>query len=109
MSKHIPEPWDDFAFEIYDAEKNIIADCGYSDDVWGKTQCKANAARIVACVNYCKGTPNEELESSSLEKLKAERDELIRIIKVVETAISHDRSYQNTHRAITAILNEIKP
>lgn len=130
MSKHTPEPWDDFAFEIYDAEKNIIADCGYSDDVWGKTQCKANAARIVACVNACAGIEDPEatipalndladkaieltadvnIKEMVINQLKAERDELIRILKVVETAISHDRSYQNTHRAITTILNEIKP
>lgn len=31
----------------------------------------ANAARIVACVNYCEGATNQELEHSSYEKTKA--------------------------------------
>jgi len=140
--KHTPEPWKLGFKDVFVSDRlgNQVAGCS-TGSIIGK-EAKANAARIVAAVNYCKGTPNEELEAGSLEqlkaegdhfqseytkfrqglyevniiplqneiaKLKAERDELIRILKVVETAISHDRSYQNTHRAITTILNEIKP
>jgi hypothetical protein len=94
--KHTPEPWHTFAFEIYDQQEQIIADCGYSEDYWGKDGCKANAARIVQCVNACEGmgdpetvwgwmksvkvniagTPDFKTLLAEIEQLKAERDEL---------------------------------
>jgi hypothetical protein len=68
-NKHTPEPWKKFAFEVYDSEDKIIADCGYSNDYWGKDVCKDNAARIVACVNFCANIPNEQLEGTTLEAI----------------------------------------
>lgn len=45
---------------------------------------QANAARIVACVNHCKGATNEELEAVSHEQLKAQRDELLAALREAE-------------------------
>lgn len=66
MSKWTKEPWHTFAFEVYNEQEQIIADCGYSEDYWGEDGCKANAARIVACVNACEGMqdPAKEIEES---------------------------------------------
>ena len=58
--KHTPEPWHQFAFEVYDGDNCIIADCGYAEDIIGKDGMKANAARIVACVNALAGIENPE-------------------------------------------------
>lgn len=61
--KHTPEPWKQFAFEAYDANDILIADFGYSDDVWGKDVCQENALRSVECVNACAGmeSPSEQI------------------------------------------------
>jgi hypothetical protein len=69
---HTPEPWLKFAFEVYDAEDRIIADCGYSEDAWGKSQCDDNAARIVNCVNACKGIKSPTFEIPELIRANAE-------------------------------------
>lgn len=60
MSKHTKEPWNIFAFEIYDEREQIIADCGYSEDVFTQDGCIANAQRIVQCVNAMDGIENPE-------------------------------------------------
>jgi hypothetical protein len=89
---HTPEPWHAYSFEVYNEIDQIIADCGYSEDYWEKDGCQANAARIVACVNYCKGATNEELEAGTLESdlnkaneklsgITAQRDELLAALK----------------------------
>lgn len=106
--KHTPEPWVISRFNSggedllsIEHDNTIIA----AVNSWlSEPEQEANAARIVACVNYCKGTSNEELESGSLEQLKSQRDELIRVLQVVEKAIRHDRSYQNTHAVIVKML-----
>ncbi len=85
---HTPEPWHTFAFEVYDENQQIIADCGLSEDYWGKDGCQANAARIVACVNACAGIhdPQELIIGADFalkenRELKAQRDTLLEAIK----------------------------
>jgi hypothetical protein len=84
---HTPEPWHTFAFEVYDENKQIIADCGLSEDYWEKDGCQANAARIVACVNYCKGANNEELEKTTLLKSKSQSQKLVRALNDLVTCV----------------------
>jgi len=66
---------------------------------------KADARRIVACVNACAGIPTETLESSPIElerwkavytdnvKLFAQREELIEVLKEVVNGndLAHER------------------
>lgn len=58
---HSPEPWklyeDAHIVGVEDHER-VIADCGPETDV----RCRANARRIVACVNFCAGVSTEDLE-----------------------------------------------
>lgn len=69
MSKHTKEPWNIFSFEIYDEREQIIADCGYSDDVFTLDGCKANAKRIVACVNAMAGIENPEEYMKTMQEV----------------------------------------
>lgn len=74
--KHTPEPWHQFAFEVYDDDNCIIADCGYAADVFGKEGMKANAARIVACVNALAGIENPEEWVKEAKELIAKQSKL---------------------------------
>jgi len=66
--QHIQEPW---MFREECANSLVIEECktgdtiadviGKDDDEWNETDF-ANARRIVACVNACKGIPTGELE-----------------------------------------------
>lgn len=84
MSNHTPEPWNGkrigiavHYFESIDAE---ITFTGKSDEAM------ANARRIVACVNACRGLGTDELEQHGLVsavgyeliELTKQRDELLR-------------------------------
>lgn len=79
MGQHTPEPWSVSA-EEYDAESGVIsipeigrllhetnADWSPAED-WGID--KANAERIVACVNACAGIANPEAISEMLCEVK---------------------------------------
>lgn len=68
MSEHSPEPWvanECGADEFFICEESPPGETG-KDTGWGKqigeVDGKANARRIVACVNACKGFSTEELE-----------------------------------------------
>lgn len=63
MSKHTQEPWkvchwkdDRRGFEIADRNQNRV----------GFDMTEANASRIVACINACRGLPTDELEQNGL-------------------------------------------
>ena len=82
MSKHTPEPWV-IGFPPPNGEQAIgdksglmtaIATSGYGVDT------KANANRIVSCVNACAGMEDPALEIAELRK---QRDELLGMIKAV--------------------------
>lgn len=64
--KHTPEPYkyrSESPFFVLDHAGNIVADC-YTGAIIGD-EAKANAARIVACVNACAGIDNETLADMS--------------------------------------------
>ena len=69
MTEHTPEPWGLFSrhgttaiVDVDDANKEIVAWMGFDRSEIPKRVHKANARRIVACVNACKGMTTEELE-----------------------------------------------
>ena len=91
MSKHTPEPWfDDRAThdELYqnikilgDENRGIcwlwIDDAPVDD--WNSEQ-RANANRIVTCVNACAGMANPAAE---IAEMKRQRDELLGLVKAI--------------------------
>ena len=111
-TQHTPEPWEVAnGTDIYikSAEENGEGECSPQDDGWRIADCdvafpfdsclssdemRANAARIVACVNACAGTTTDDLIaitkstnrtwsgvckewSDELHELKQQRDELL--------------------------------
>ena len=85
MSKHTPEPW--VADDSHGLETNF-----YSDDVTGSIiggcqeytfahrdieERRANAKRIVTCVNACAGMADPAAE---IAELKRQRDELLAVL-----------------------------
>jgi hypothetical protein len=80
---HTPEPWHSGCRQIEDDNGVLIANLtGWKGDA----ESKANARRIVACVNACKGIKTESLEMEVLSwitdetgenPLQRERDELL--------------------------------
>lgn len=64
MTEHSPEPWkctDDMSFD--DCHGNLVGNCEsvWTGEDWDVDFAKANAARIVACVNACAGIPTDVL------------------------------------------------
>jgi hypothetical protein len=96
---HTPEPWvqDENRFGTpiilgaqIGKEKNELV-CVLSmqecKDIMKMARIKANAARIVACVNYCKGANNEELEKTTLLKSKSQSQKLVRALNDLVTCV----------------------
>lgn len=97
MSNHTPEPWQlddepDTCTNFYsdDATGSIIGGCPeYKFAKRPIDERKANARRIVACVNACAGLDTEDLErngviaasSDYFSKLKWQRDELLEALE----------------------------
>lgn len=95
--EHTPEPWS--AIEIkdpYDRDFVAIGTAGYaiarlllpiyrnktidgSDDVISQQQW-ANARRIVACVNACKGIATEALEAEGIGSMKPLAEDYVRLL-----------------------------
>ena len=83
--KHSPEPWKvepepkDYRVTI-ESQGVVVLDClGHND----KETDVANAARIVACVNFCAGLTNEQLVDKDMlpwQILIEERDQSIKEI-----------------------------
>lgn len=78
---HTPEPWLYGNAKLRSDGTDILLDYGHYIAHIGRIisigeNDEKIASYIVACVNYCKGATNQELEAGSLEQLKAERDEL---------------------------------
>ena len=90
MSKHTPEPWFHHlpSGSQHTAGGYINASADRGDDyicaVYGSGRpcdiVKANALRIVSCVNACAGIEDPEAE---IAELKRQRDELLGLIKAV--------------------------
>ena len=83
MSKHSPEPWSIIENnarwnEIYSSDKNWIADTCASMCTGDIKLGRANADRIVTCVNACAGM---EDPAAAIEKMRQQRDELLNLVK----------------------------
>jgi hypothetical protein len=72
QSAHYPEPWSVRALELHqggtglemvDADGDVISD---NQTYYPKELEAGNARRIVACINYCAGTPTRVLEQGRL-------------------------------------------
>lgn len=91
MSKHTPEPWMiSSGLLICDKDAKVIANScafmGIESIELPLKECEANAYRIVACVNACKGISTEDLEQGVLlqgliNSLKESRKELLEALK----------------------------
>lgn len=80
MSSHTREPW-----ELYRNGQSVGDARGYAvcdvwprgDDQLASEEGKANARRIVACVNACSGISNEMLADDCFSKMMKDRDSLL--------------------------------
>ena len=77
MSEHTKEPWEvkemnNTPYVTCDGETLLLTHGwkGYHENM-------ANAQRIVACVNACRETSNENLEDDCVIKMKIDRDQLL--------------------------------
>jgi hypothetical protein len=102
---HTKEPWVELPGGRHDPEVIITTQdridqsrgeiCGMDIEFTGKhgEEQKANARRIVACVNACAGIPTDVLEHAmefgaagiqTIESVKKQRDELLAAAKAIE-------------------------
>lgn len=94
------EPWDEGDRYAMTDEQAIIGSfikdsCGETVAAsvfdWGSpTQSPKGIARlerIVACVNFCRGIPTEELESGALQEILAEAKDAISKDAITETTL----------------------
>ncbi|MGY6037818.1 hypothetical protein [Aeromonas sp. AE23HZ002T15] len=65
MSKHTQEPWLRSSDDFVAAESDQLNNGEYILSCFGPDQA-ANARRIVACVNACRGLPTDELEQKGV-------------------------------------------
>jgi len=84
MSNHTPEPWywheNDSYCEINSERDGQIGDSCASSCLGDIDLGRANARRIVACVNACEGMEDPAAE---IAELKRQRDELLGLVKAV--------------------------
>lgn len=98
-NKHTPEPWSvdpdstDYYASILDADGADTILLGDYVDWW---MTKANARRIVACVNACAGIETGHLEKYGLPDfaqkifdLREQRDELLKALENTHNALKH--------------------
>lgn len=81
MNKHTPEPW-----RLYRNDQSVGDDVGHAvcdvwprgDDQMASEEGKANARRIVACVNELAGLTTEQIEDGAFAKMRDDRDFLLK-------------------------------
>jgi hypothetical protein len=66
---------------------------------------QANASRIVACVNACKGMKDP---AKDIEQLQLDKAELIETLSMALSTIQQDGSRQFTYRLLKAKLDKIR-
>jgi len=93
--KHTPEPWyvEDDGLAIYvssdHADTGDICDLYHTDartDIHRKTNCEANAKRIVACVNALAGCSDELLKGPALKRSIENSREMLQELKAAVVA-----------------------
>ena len=72
-TKHTPGPW-----SLGVIDDTIVDNHQLIASAFGN---KANAERIVACVNFCEGTPNELLLGPSLDTINRDLDRLLKLVE----------------------------
>lgn len=127
MSEHTKEPWRiENSTDIFSADRRgdvndgfQIADCSvdYDSDAdpgLSHEERKANARRIVACVNACAGIATRELETKPLfsdgyivifEEVTKQRDELLAELK---SAIEHIDFKREAYARACALIEKIE-
>ena len=84
VQKHTPGPWAHRNGRIYQADRDVLTIANISRAFDGNFS-EANARRIVACVNACRGLSTDELErfglasafGTELIELEKQRDQLL--------------------------------
>lgn len=102
MSKHTPEPWviwnggdGIMMYGAREPKRGGVALMCCNELVSGRTAI-ANARRIVACVNACRGLPTDELEQKGLVAavgtqlldVERQRDELLAALEEAKSVLS---------------------
>lgn len=117
--KHTAEPW-----KLHRSGQSVGSSDGYGVcEVWPRdednfpdTEGKANARRIVACVNACRGLSTDELEKhglvsavgTELIELKKQRDQLLAAIEKASEYIGNQEVPTSTHsNGMTHLLSTI--
>ena len=110
MSKHTPEPWviwnggdGIMMYGAREPKRGGVALMCCNELVSGRTAI-ANARRIVACVNACRGLPTDELEQKGLVAavgtqlldVERQRDELLAALKEIAGCDPHHQSSAGT-------------
>jgi hypothetical protein len=114
--KHTPEPWRRTPFRLYveDARgrRLAIVQIGGSETVH---EDHANAARIVACVNYCAGMTDDQLTCDSalivreeLDRVVAQRDRLLAAAEKMAAALPLPKSIGYPTYFARAELDELR-
>ncbi|MGL6255225.1 hypothetical protein ACSZMM_10460 [Aeromonas caviae] len=121
MSKHTPEPWviwnggdGIMMYGAREPKRGGVALMCCNELVSGRTAI-ANARRIVACVNACRGLPTDELEQKGLVAavgtqlldVERQRDELLTALDGVLQWVAYGQPDDLNHldRAHAAIRN----
>lgn len=108
---HTPEPWavaPEGRFQKVEGNGYPVAEMWLSDG-----NHKANARRIVACVNACAGLPTEELENvkqidiaSTRKQMREQRDELANLLREVIGITPPNTSWEERAKTALAKVSE---
>ena len=69
QTAHTPEPWTRDGNLLEGSTGMVATLAPWQEGLGDDTQCLANAARIVACVNACAGLPTAALEAGVIQGL----------------------------------------
>ena len=108
MSNHTPEPWywheNDSYCEINSERDGQIGDSCASSCLGDIDLGRANAARIITCVNACAGMEDPAAE---IDELRRQRDELLGLAeRLVQWDLDYPVNCYNGYAGLQA-LNEI--
>lgn len=122
-AQHTPGPWHVYGASVYDAGPASVATC--NGKYRSLSEREANAARIVACVNYCDGIDAAILNGpekladfrayveallDSCHTLRAQRDELAAAARRAEDFIKGFEGVdcEETAAVVNSILAELR-
>ncbi len=118
MSQHTPEPWYVGTWKYWagntyyanirpigwddDTSSGLAKVMAVSEDAEGieDSEYAANARRIVACVNTCRGIPTEALEGGAVAGLVAACEEALRVVNNHTTSPIPASAYNRLARVL---------